>query len=149
MLPWDWDIDMQVSEETLEYLARKFNNTRYTFTAPTSELHDNPITRTYLLDVNPMWIQRDRGDGFNIIDARWIDVRSGLYVDITALSETHVDTLPGILSCKNDHRYEVQDLYPLRETVLEGVPANIPFAYERILQEEYGKKSLVVTEYEG
>ena len=96
-----------------------------------------------------MWMERDHGEGFNVIDARWIDIESGLYIDITALSEKHADTLPGVLSCKNDHRYKVQDLYPLRETVFEGVPANVPQAYERILEEEYGRKSLVLTKYEA
>ena len=96
-----------------------------------------------------MWTERNRGDGLNIIDARWIDEQSGLYIDITALSETHADTLPGVWSCKNDHRYKIRDLYPLRQTMFEGVPANVPYAYVQILEEEYGKKALVTTEYEG
>ena len=149
MLPWDWDIDTQVSEETLKYLADTMNNTRHTYTAASSESHNNPITRTYLLDVNPMWTERDRGDGFNIIDARWIDVHNGLYIDITGLSETHADILPGVWSCKNYHRYKVKDLYPLRETIYEGVIAKVPYGYDRVLQEEYEQKALVMTEYEG
>ena len=85
----------------------------------------------------------------NIIDARWIDLRNGLFIDITGLSETHPDTNPGIWSCKNYHRYHTSDLYPMRETVFEGVVAKVPYSYDKILIDEYQEKALVVTEYEG
>lgn len=125
------------------------NNTFHTYTAASSESHDKPVTRTYLLDVNPHAVERERGDGFNIIDARWIDVHNGLYIDITGLSETHPDVQPGVWSCKNLHRYKVTDLYPMRETTYEGVIAKVPYAYDRILLEEYEEKALVVTNIEG
>ncbi len=67
---------------------------------------DKTVKRTYLLDVNPWAWERERGDGQNIIDARWIDTRNGLYIDITGLSETHPDVQPGVWVCKNYHRYE-------------------------------------------
>ncbi|MCJ1479490.1 hypothetical protein MMC13_008176 [Lambiella insularis] len=149
MLPWDWDIDTQVSEGTLKYLATKLNYTLHTYTAASSSLHSNEITRTYLLDVNPHWAERERGDGFNIIDARWIDVDSGLYIDITALSETYPDVLPGMLSCKNLHRYDPKDLYPMRETTYEGVVAKVPYNYDVVLVEEYNDDALVTTVFEG
>jgi hypothetical protein len=149
MLPWDWDIDTQVSEGTLRYLATELNRTLHTYSAATSEEHNRTITRTYLLDVNPYWTEREHGDGFNIIDARWIDIRNGLYIDITGLSETQPELLPGYWSGKNLHRYKTSDLYPLRETTYEGVVANVPYAYEPILTEEYTEASLVRTEYEG
>ncbi|MCJ1391431.1 hypothetical protein MMC18_004295 [Xylographa bjoerkii] len=149
MLPWDWDIDTQISESTLEYLAKNVNHTLHTYTAASSTLHTDPITRTYLLDVNSHWKERERGNGFNIIDARWIDVRSGLYIDITALSETNPDVLPGLLSCKNLHRYHVKDLYPMRETMYEGVLAKVPYNYDLVLVEEYHEAALVTTEFEG
>ncbi|KAJ4307180.1 mannosyltransferase [Collariella sp. IMI 366227] len=40
-------------------------------------------------------------------------------------------------------------LYPLRESEFEGVPALVPYEYEKVLVEEYGEKSLVVTEWDG
>ncbi|MCJ1399118.1 hypothetical protein MMC11_002320 [Xylographa trunciseda] len=149
MLPWDWDIDTQISESTLKYLAENLNHTLHTYTAASSTLHNDPITRTYLLDVNSQWKERERGDGFNIIDARWIDVHSGLYIDITALSETNPDVLPGLLSCKNLHRYQVKDLYPMRETMYEGVVAKVPYNYDLVLVDEYHEDALVTTEFEG
>jgi hypothetical protein len=149
MLPWDWDIDTQVSEATLIQMGAHFNHTRHTYTASSSTLHNDPVTRTYLLDVNPHAAEREHGDGFNIIDARWIDVHNGLYIDITGLSDLYSELLPNVLSCKNFHHYAVNDIYPLRQTTYEGMTAQVPYAYDRILVEEYGEESLVLTKFEG
>lgn len=145
MLPWDWDIDTQVSGSTLTYMAKHHNYTHYDYVSK----DDPPVERTYLLDVNPASIERERGNGNNIIDARWIDTRNGLYIDITGLSETHPDDQPGVWSCKNYHRYHTTDLYPMRETMYEGIIAKVPYAYDRILTQEYEEKALVMTDYEG
>lgn len=110
---------------------------------------DGAVRRTYLLDVNPWQWQREHGDGFNVIDARWIDTHNGLFIDITGLSETEPEERPGVWSCKNRHDYRVRDLYPLRESSYEGVRALVPFAYELILREEYEQKSLALEFYEG
>jgi hypothetical protein len=83
-------------------IAERYNMTTYKYTSP-----DGVVRREYLLDVNPWIWQRDRGDGLNVIDARWIDVRNGLYIDITGISEIDPIFFPGILSCKNDHEYHV------------------------------------------
>jgi hypothetical protein len=37
----------------------------------------------------------------------------------------------------------------MRESVFEGVVARVPYAYDKILIEEYQEKALIVTEYEG
>ncbi|KAI9842151.1 MAG: hypothetical protein M1837_007438 [Sclerophora amabilis] len=144
ILPWDWDLDTQVSGATLAYLGEHENMTTHRYTS-----EDGQVQREYLLDVNPWVWERERGDGNNIIDARWIDLRNGLFIDITGLSETRPDAFPGIWVCKNYHRYRTVDLYPLRESSYEGVPVLVPYAYEKLLTEEYKSKALVVTEYEG
>lgn len=144
MLPWDWDVDTQVSGATLAHLAAHHNRTKIDYISD-----DGKFKRTYLLDVNPWQWERVHGDGFNIIDARWIDIHNGLFIDITGVSETEPDNKPGIWSCKNQHNYRVTDLYPLRESIYEGVKALIPFAYEKILREEYQAKSLSLDMYEG
>ncbi|KAI9767929.1 MAG: hypothetical protein M1835_006967 [Candelina submexicana] len=144
ILPWDWDLDTQVSYSTLDYLGKKLNQTKHHYVSD-----DKTFTREYLLDVNPWIMERERGDGDNVIDARWIDTHNGLFIDITGLSETHPDVQPGVWSCKNYHRYRTKDLYPLRESTYEGVPAMIPYSYDQILIEEYEPKALVLTEYEG
>ncbi|OAL55226.1 WLM-domain-containing protein [Pyrenochaeta sp. DS3sAY3a] len=143
-LPWDFDMDTQVSYSTLQELGSKWNNTIHNYTST-----DGKTERSYLLDVNPWIWERERGDGMNIIDARWIDVRNGLFIDITGLSEVYPDTAPGIWTCKNDHAYKTSDLYPMRETVFEGVLAKVPYQYDKILVDEYGTSALISTEYNG
>jgi len=148
IMPWDYDLDVQVSNATLAYLGEHHNRTThdYTYVDPATGLQ---MTKTFLLDVNPHFLERDRGDGQNVIDARWIDTENGMFVDITGLAERDPEGSPGIWSCKNFHRYRTRDLYPMRETEYEGVPATVPYAFERILIEEYGTKSLVMTEWGG
>lgn len=144
LLPWDWDLDTQVSASTLTWLGSNLNMTMHNYTLPGSD-----EVRTYLLDVNPHINERVRGDGQNVIDARWIDIRNGLFIDITGLSETNPDQQPGVWVCKNYHRYRTRELYPLRETVFEGVPALVPFSFDRILTDEYTGKALTKTYHEG
>ncbi|CZT08770.1 related to mannosylphosphorylation protein MNN4 [Rhynchosporium agropyri] len=147
IMPWDWDLDTQVSGSTLAWLGQNMNMTMHNFTM--SEPDGTPMFREYLLDVNPYSAERVRGDGQNVIDARWIDVRNGLFIDITGLSETNPSAQPGVWSCKNYHRYRTRDLYPLRETVYEGVPALVPYSFDRILTEEYSARALTKTKHEG
>lgn len=144
MLPWDWDLDTQVTLATLNHLAQQFNQTTHKYSST-----NGTIEREYFLDINPWYWQRDRGDGANVIDARWIDVRNGLFVDITGLSEVHPVEEPGVWSCKNFHRYRMSELYPLRESIFEDFPAKIPFAYGEILAVEYERDALYRTEWEG
>jgi len=144
ILPWDWDLDTQVSGATLKHMANHLNRTMHDYVSA-----DSTVSRQYLLDVNPWAWERTRGDGENIIDARWIDVRNGLYIDITGLSEIAPDVQPGVWVCKNDHQYHTKDLYPMRDNVFEGVRAMIPYAYDQMLTDEYGKGCLVNEEFHG
>lgn len=144
ILPWDWDLDTQVTDQGLKLLAKHYNQTYYDY-----EGGDGHPKRRYYLDVNPWAWQRDRGDGANIIDARFISVDNGLFVDITGLSEVYPDTEPGVIMCKNDHRYRLRDIFPLRHTYFEGVKAKVPYSYVPILTEEYSDSALVRTEFQG
>lgn len=144
MLPWDWDVDTQVSTEVLLYMGDHLNQTVYKYVS-----EDGKVTRDFLLDVNPWSRQRERGEGHNIIDARWIDMQNGLYIDITGVSELDPQGEPGILSCKNNHKYHVSDLYPMRESTYEGVPAKIPYRYYDILVKEYKDRALSLQSFEA
>ncbi|KAI0598713.1 LicD family-domain-containing protein [Biscogniauxia sp. FL1348] len=176
IMPWDYDLDVQVTVDTLRYLAQHLNRTthEYTFLMPATpsasasppsesppppsssssssspqEEEEHLVTKTYLLDVNPHHGDVGRGNGANVIDARWIDTSNGMFVDITGLAERDPDRAPGVWSCKNAHRYRTAELYPMRRTVFEGVPADVPYAFDRILVDEYGPRSLVATEWAG
>ncbi|KOS18119.1 Protein MNN4 [Escovopsis weberi] len=153
-MPWDYDADVQVANATMAWLAQHMNGTRHTHLLGTGHDGDDedlddlgsgggagPRPRTYLLDISPHHADLfDRG-GSNIIDARWIDVHNGMFIDITVLRERDPDR-PGVWTCKNRHRYATHDLWPLRVTHFEGVEARVPYEFERILVDEYGPKSL-------
>jgi hypothetical protein len=106
-------------------------------------------SRTYLLDVNPNSRQRSRMAGRNVIDARWIDVENGMFIDITGLSELDPRGRPGVVSCKNNHHYPRERLFPLRRGEFEGVAAWLPNDVEWVLADEYGAKSMVETQWQG
>ena len=145
MLPWDRDIDVQVTDWTLFQLGDRYNQSQYQYIDSDTK---PPRRRKYLLDINRCVRERERGDGMNVIDARWIDMENGMYIDITGLSETHPDVMPMVLADKNYHRYKVEDLYPMRRSVFEGVSVLIPYAYQEILLEEYTDKVFKTLEYE-
>ncbi|KAK5045021.1 hypothetical protein LTR84_010169 [Exophiala bonariae] len=142
ILPWDWDLDTQVTDEGLKVLGKNYNQTFYDY-----DQGNGTPPRRYFLDVNSWAWQRDHGDGANIIDARFISVENGLFIDITGLSEVNPDTEPGVIMCKNDHKYRLRDMFPLRDTHFEGVKAKVPYSYVPILIEEYTELALVQTEF--
>ncbi|AEO61948.1 hypothetical protein MYCTH_2312764 [Thermothelomyces thermophilus ATCC 42464] len=241
ILPWDLDVDAQVTGATLALLAERYNGSLHEYVDDDDDEENHPDqqgtdgaeqqqqhhhrrrrrqqqqqqqgsrpdtdrtdrtdrthrTRRYLLDVNPFATSSPgRGTGANVIDARWVDVDTGMYVDVTAVMERDWTSVPfpfplppsatfpsssswrtssssssspgdgdgndddeitdprapsgapGLLSCKNAHFYRAGDLFPLRETAFEGVPALVPWAYEPVLVAEYGPESLVLTEWE-
>ena len=106
VLPWDTDVDVQVSEETLKALASM---------NMTSHLSQAASRRTYLLDVNAFF-NYSLEDRANHIDARWIDTTTGKFVDITAVHRRpQVPGSEAFLFCKDGHLYEVC-FDPLLET---------------------------------
>jgi len=138
---------MQIDVLSLQTLAEEYNST--VWTAIPSNAGPGAEPRDYFLDVNPFWVERVHGDGANFIDARFIDTRNGLYVDVTALTELDPENRPNIVSCKNYHNYRLEDIYPLRESVFERTIAKVPYNYKTILAEEYSQRSLVLAAWEG
>lgn len=146
IFPWDDDLDVQVSEPGIHFLAENYNMTEHSFDIP------GIGERKYMLDINPHYIVRTTLDKQNVIDGRWIDTSSGLFIDITAVRadesrRAHGDN--GALLCKDSHRYYENDIFPLRRTVFEGVPAKVPYAYTKLLAEEYGRKSMTNAQFNG
>jgi hypothetical protein len=85
-LPWDGDIDVIVTMETLNLLARNFNQTLIIDYSDEDEFQS--AMTGYFLDINPAYYNRIKGDGNNVIDGRLIDINTGVYLDITALTWT-------------------------------------------------------------
>ncbi|KAI1006475.1 hypothetical protein K3495_g1747 [Podosphaera aphanis] len=148
ILPWDWDLDTQVTATTLTWLSENLNMTTHNYSF-TEDDDGTLVSRQYLIDVNSKHVERVHGDGQNVIDARWIDVRNGLFVDITGLSETEPELHPDVWSCKNGHHYATRELFPLRLSIFEGVYAKVPFMFDLILTQEYSSHALNDTEYIG
>lgn len=139
-MPWDTDIDVQITERSMQHLADHYNMTVHHFSLPGCS-----DGRDYLLEINPNWANPSTTDVNNKIDGRWLDMASGLYVDITTLrrdEQAEAKGTEGALMCKDGHRYKHKDIFPLRETTFEGMPARVPFAYANVLGEEYGVSSL-------
>jgi hypothetical protein len=154
ILPWDGDIDVQVWASSLYDLADKWNMTQFEYStsipstaAGGSGRGSTEIQRRYLLDINPNHVERVRGNWMNVIDARWIDLETGLFVDITGLSE--LDPGTGVWTCKNQHSYRIADLTPMVESTFEGVRAMVPRNSVKVLKEEYRAKALTLERYEG
>lgn len=150
IMPWDDDIDMQISEKSMHHLANYYNMTVHHFKIPGAHDDDNDQGRDFMLEINPRWEIVSPSDETNRIDGRWIDMTSGLYIDITTLhhNETaQAEGIEGAMMCKDLHNYMYDDIFPLRETTFEGAAARVPFAYADILTEEYEAESLSQTEF--
>jgi len=148
IMPWDSDLDVQVTEETIAFLARYYNMTEYRYQTGMEEEGG----RSYLLEINPHYVIRGTEDHLNVIDARWIDTETGLFIDISTVRVDHEarrNGKEGALMCKDKHNYLEKDLFPLRDGYFEGIQVKIPFEYEYLLEEEYGAKSMSETEFEG
>ncbi len=104
ILPWDSDVDVQMLEPSMFFLAANYNMSIFHF-------RDSriPEGRSYMLEVNPHFIDRVQTDSLNSIDARWIDTETGLFIDITIAryNLTHPKG-EGMISCKDGHEYRVR-----------------------------------------
>jgi hypothetical protein len=152
ILPWDSDLDVQVTERTMGFLAKYYNMTEYRYTIGNALNDEEPVSRSYLLEINPHYTIRGTEDYLNVIDARWIDTENGLFIDISTVRVDHEERKKGregALMCKDKHTYLEKDLFPLREGIFEGITVKIPYEYEWLLEEEYGAGSMAVTEFEG
>lgn len=85
-MPWDQDLDVQITMESLITLARNYNQTLVVDLTSTNR--ENLGIGKYLIDVGSSIHLREKGNGENIIDARFIDIETGFYVDITAIAFT-------------------------------------------------------------
>ncbi|KAF4505718.1 hypothetical protein G6O67_007636 [Ophiocordyceps sinensis] len=145
IMPWDLDADVQVTEADMYYLAAYHNMTVYYF-----KYGRMAKGRYFLLDINPHFKHRETDDTLNLIDARWIDMATGLFIDITA-ARYHLDhpAGEGVLYDKNGHEYRDTYVFPLRNTTFEGVPVMIPFKYQEMLESEYGEEALTKQKFKG
>ncbi|ODV59251.1 uncharacterized protein ASCRUDRAFT_22958, partial [Ascoidea rubescens DSM 1968] len=163
-MPWDQDLDVQVTMDSLVHLARNYNQTLVIdYSLSNTELSMG--LGSYLIDVGSSFIQRTKGNSRNLIDARFIDTATGLYVDITAIAKSHkgnlfiketdekktkkvnelkqaLDPDNELYNCRNNHFYSLDDISPLKPIYFEGVKGYIPANFKKILEREYNKSLL-------
>ncbi|CAM9021287.1 unnamed protein product [Wickerhamomyces anomalus] len=139
-LPWDNDVDVQVSIKDIDKIGRYHNNTLVV---------ENPKNGDHIfwIQTNPFYLQQNNAQ---FIDARYIDVKTGIYIDISALWETNIP-LPHnfkpkegeiAIHCKHYNWFSFSDIFPLRRTIYEGAQAYMPNGIEPILKRFYGDKAM-------
>ncbi|KAK6461742.1 LicD family-domain-containing protein [Scheffersomyces coipomensis] len=144
--PWDLDIDVQMSLQEFVQLTNQFNQTIIVDFG--NNVKDSPIRYgRYLLDCGTFITHRHKENGANNIDARLIDLDTGLYIDITALSATEQSASE--VHCRNEHHYNLTDLNPLKLSLFEGEFTYIPYNYSKILMEEYKSDCLTKLQFRG
>ncbi|KAJ3357371.1 hypothetical protein HDU83_007302 [Entophlyctis luteolus] len=129
LLPWDTDLDVQVTLQTLLQLV---------------EYNQTIIGGRFLFDVGPSIYVRTSQEN-NTIDARLVDTKSGYFIDITGIAKVHDNN--ELLFCKSPHGYSYSDLMPLIETKLHGVTVWRPRSAIKILAKEYREEALYTTKY--
>ena len=106
ILPWDSDIDVQMTVDTLQFLANFYNMSIFHYHLP-----GIAAGRDYMLEINPTFATEGPFDKLNMIDARWIDTETGLFIDITSVRPNDTARAQGIvgaLKCKDKHKYTVR-----------------------------------------
>ncbi len=129
LLPWDDDVDLSMLHQDLEALE-KAGEKAWDYDRSSFHFEINPNHR----------VRSTRNQSFkdsleqNKIDARFIHTRTGIFIDITALA-----LLPdGRLGTKCPHAYQVDQLFPLSQSEIEGVAISVPHKVEEVLSQEYG-----------
>jgi hypothetical protein len=123
ILPWDIDIDVCVlgESEIKKATSWEFEN------------------ESYIWRVNPYHTRRDVTDRENVIDARFICKRTGVFIDVTFLTPA-LPERPDTYHCKSPHYYLYDDLFPVQESQFEQCDVYVPHRAEAVLRQEYGAK---------
>lgn len=87
--PWDSDIDVQMPIGELHRLSRHYNQSLVIENTGTKDKEFDGFGR-YFIDIGSTITHRTKENGMNNIDARFIDIDTGLYIDITALALTNI-----------------------------------------------------------
>lgn len=145
-LPWDNDVDVQVSISDLDKIGRSHNNTL--------------IVEDPNLGSNLFWLHTDpyylRENINQFIDARYIDIITGLYIDISAV--WYDDTKPPqniklkegevAIRCKHKNWFSFSDIFPIKRTIFEGAQAYMVRDVEDCILKSYGKRPITVMNFQ-
>lgn len=153
MFPFDNDIDIQMPVQELIRLGEKYNQTLVV------EDIDEGFGK-FIIDVGTFIHNRDISRRENHIDARLIDVDTGIYIDITGLSTSNApvpdqyydlglldreDEKP-VFNDRRKHYYTLDQLSPLKFSQMSGVPLYVPNQISERLTFEY-PSGMINTEF--
>ncbi|KAI5969984.1 hypothetical protein CANMA_001024 [Candida margitis] len=167
--PWEPDVSVQMPIQDLHRLTRMFNQS----VVVDFGLDMDQETRfgRYYLDVASFISQRTKGNTNNVIDARFIDLDTGVKIDITALAVSDVlapsryyeilssngaykgksmsalekNTFLQVYNCRKEQFVAMNQINPLRLTMVQGEFGYIPCSFESIMMNEYSLKGTVST----
>lgn len=178
--PWDADIDVQMPLRDLHRLGRRFNQTLVVESVAHDVEGDSAKMEfgglgAFFVDVGSSITHRNRGNGKNNIDARFIDVHTGLYVDITGLAVSsqkapdryglkgtyEADADGGddavfahnqrarLYNCRNLHFVLLEEISPLVVAGVQNQVSYVPRQFSMALDHEYGVKSMMSRKFKG
>lgn len=134
IFPYDNDLDVQMPIKQLARLGELYNQTLVV-----EDLREG--FGKYLIDVGTFIHNRDISNDGNHIDARFIDVDTGVYIDITGLSNVLVNRASRYdgrdIHDRRKHFYKLNDLAPVKLSMLNGVPCYITNHIVQNLKREY------------
>lgn len=163
-MPWDEDIDVRMTTKEMGKMALAYNNTL---------VIENPAEGDgmYLFQISP-WFGKTTRIG-NHIDSRFIDIKTGLYIDVTSLNvapesrekvlkqnhlfefrnvekadrSTYLDRHT-VINDKNGNWFWLDDFDTQFRTLFEGTMIHMPYNYDKTLRYSYGDRVLTKTRCE-
>ncbi|EGV66716.1 hypothetical protein PSN45_002664 [Yamadazyma tenuis] len=148
MFPFDNDLDIQMPSRDLARLGELYNQTLII-----EDVEEG--FGKYLVDVGTFIHNRDISKKENHIDARLIDVDTGLYIDITGLGTSSAEIPDNfekdkellqiskessdddVYNDRRKHFYKHGQLTPLKYSMLGGIPVFLPNDITNRLEFEY------------
>nr|WOG36178.1 uncharacterized protein [Candida metapsilosis] len=166
--PWEPDLNIQLPIQDFHKLTRLFNQS----VVVDFGIDLNKETRfgRYFLDSGSFLSQRTKGNGYNVIDARFIDLDTGVKIDITSLAVSEAVAKPSVYeeqmklpvnkkialnslssvleknnklqlyNCRKEEFIAMNQISPLRLSMVQGEYGYIPSGFQSIIQNEYSAK---------
>lgn len=102
-MTWDYSSNVQIPESDLHFLAAYHNGTIHFH-----RLKGMQKGKKYLLEISPDYMNREQGSARDAVDGRWIDLGTGLYMNLTAVryNPDHASG-EGMLYTKNGQEFHV------------------------------------------
>ncbi|CUM66789.1 uncharacterized protein PRCAT00004471001 [Priceomyces carsonii] len=148
MFPYDLDIDIQMPSSELNRLSKNYN-----MTLVIEDLEEG--YGKFLIECATFLHHRDMPSKDNHIDARFIDIDTGTYIDITGIGKNNEVPPPEydshirnknanggsveLYMDRRKHWLNFESINPLRYSMIGGVPVYVPNDIMSMLNREYSQ----------